>query len=103
MEFGPIFWITAIVLIGAYVVLEIAHGLSRRSATVVRVLENGLPLGGMLGCRVEVEMENGQLVTADASGCAVCQNPMSPGRKVFLVKQRSGWMVTCGAGEKERA
>ena len=97
MEFGLVFWITAVFLIAVYVIMEIVHGLSRRPATVVRVLQNEMPFGGMLGCNVEVELENGRRVTAAASGCAVCQNPIEPGTRVFLVKQTNGWMVTCSA------
>lgn len=92
---GAIFWITALVLIVGYIVLEISHALSRRAGTVVRFIDPGSPMLGFVGCEMEVELDTGQKVAATASGCVLCQNKnISPGCRVLLVKQRTGWMVS---------
>jgi hypothetical protein len=94
LEYGPTFWITALILVVAYVTLEIYHGLSRRSGTIVRFIDQPLPLASLVGCRVEVELENGRQVQAEASGCVLCQNSIGPGAKVFLVRNKNGWLVS---------
>lgn len=94
IDFSPIFWITALVLVVAYIALEIYHGFSKRSGTVVRLVNSGIPLVGMVGCEVEVELDTGRQVRATASGCVLCQNPIRPGMRVFLVRHKDGWLVS---------
>ena len=88
------FWITALVLVAGYIALEIYHGLAKRSGTVVRLVDNPIPLAGMVGCEVEVALDTGQEVRAMASGCVLCQNPIRPGMRVFLVKHKDGWLIS---------
>ena len=92
-EFGPIFWITALVLVGAYVTLEIDRGFARRPGTILRKIAPGIPIAGVLGCEVEVALDHGPTVQAKASGCALCQSPMHQGTRVWLIRQRGNWIV----------
>lgn len=94
MDFGPIFWISAFILIVAYVALEIYQGLTRRSGKVLRMIDSGMPFAGMVGCRMEIELDNGSCVNATASGCVLCQNSIQPGTRVFLVKTRNDWLIS---------
>lgn len=94
MDFSPIFWVSAAILIIAYIALEVYHGLTQRAGTVVRMLDDGMPFSGMLGCQMEIELDNGSRVNATASGCVLCQNSIRPGARVFLLKCKNDWIIS---------
>ena len=96
MAYQIAFWITAALLVAAYVALEIAHALTRRTGTVVRIQDTDLPMLPGLGYAMDVELDGGRRVRAHASGCVLCQHPIAPGQRVFLVRQRSGWLISGG-------
>lgn len=93
-DFGIIFWITAILLIVGYIVMEIARGISVRTGTVIRLIESDVPMASLLECEMEVDLDDGRRVKAVATGCALCQSGFGPGVRVSLLKHKQGWLVS---------
>ena len=93
MEFGIVYWITALILVVGYIAVEIHRGLSRRHGTVVCVHPNDLPMAGLLGCQMDVTLDSGQQVRATATGCALCQSSFEQGTRVWVVKEKDRWVI----------
>jgi hypothetical protein len=108
-DFGPVFWITVAILVIAYVAMEIYRGVSRREGTVLGVAQSDMPMAGVFGCEMDVSLDTGEKVRASASGCVLCRNRFEAGSRVFLLRNKNGWIVdstnrrACPASKNEKA
>ncbi len=97
-------WFTLLFLIAFYFSIEIYQARSRQEGRIISFHDSPLPLGGLLGVKAKVELENGKIVDADISGCNLCMGRFEVGDSVYLCQGKDGYAVNLPllAGNKRK-
>ena len=87
-------WVTLLFLIAFYFSIEIYQARSRQGGRIISFHDSPLPLRELLGVKARIELENGEIVDADISGCNLCMGRFEVGDRVYLCKRKDGYIVS---------
>ena len=94
MIYETLEWFTLLFLIVFYFSIEIYQVRRRQEGRIISFYDSPFPLGDLLGVRARVEMESGEIVDADISGCNRCMGRFEVGDSVYLCQGKDGYIVT---------
>jgi len=86
-------WFTLLFLIAFYFSIEIYQARRRQGGRILSFHDSPLPLRELLGVKARVELENGEIVDADISGCNLCMGRFEVGDRVYLCQGKDGYVV----------
>jgi len=86
-------WVTLLFLIAFYFSIEIYQARSRQGGRIISFHDSPLPLRELLGVKARIELENGEIVDADISGCNLCMGRFEVGDRVYLCRGKDGYVV----------
>ncbi|MDI6776385.1 MAG: hypothetical protein QMD03_03950 [Syntrophales bacterium] len=93
MAYGFMEWFTLLFLIVFYFSIEIYQARRRQGGRIISFHDSPLPLRELLGVRARVELESGEIVDADISGCNLCMERFEVGDSVYLCRGKDGYVV----------